>query len=87
MCVVAVQTFLTPPRCANTVARLLASTEPAPSLPGLCVVGAIAVQWRLVEHSDTKNDRVELVAFDVFRQPSRGHRSLEVAPALLPFRS
>ena len=49
--VVAVQTFSTPPRHANTVARLLASTG----------VGANAVQWRLVECSGTKNDREELV--------------------------
>ena len=64
--VVAVQTFLTPPRCANNAARLLASTEPSSSLPGLlCVVGAIAIQWRLVDRSDTKRDRVESVTFDV----------------------
>ena len=64
--VVAVQAFLTPPRSLNIVARLLAPTEPSPSLPGrFGVVGAIAIQWRLVERSDTKNDREKLVAFDV----------------------
>ena len=77
--VVAVQTFLTPPRYANTVARLLVSTEPLPSLPGrLCVVGAIAIQWRLVERSDTKNDRVELVTFDVGAAARQQKRSLAI---------
>ena len=59
------QTFLTPPSCANTVARLLASTERALSLPSrFVVVGAIAYQWRLVERSGAENDRVDSVAFD-----------------------
>ena len=60
-------------RCADildttkiVVSRLLASTRAAPCLPcQVCVAGAIAVQWRLVERTGTKNDRVELVAFDV----------------------
>ena len=74
--VVAVQTFLSLPRYANTVARLVASTEPSPSLPGRFCVGAIAIQWRLVERSDTKNDRVELVTFDVSAATRRQKRSL-----------
>ena len=69
-------TFLTPPRYADSVSRLPASTEPAPSLPGrLCVVGALAGQWRLVELSDTKNDRVELVAFSVGAAKRQQERS------------
>ena len=58
---------------------LLASTEPSPSLPGrlcLCVVGAVATQWRLVERSDTENDRVELVTFDVGAAARQQNRSL-----------
>ena len=64
------------------VPRLLGSPEPAPSLPGrLCVVGAPAIQWRLVERSDTKNDRVELVAFDAGAAAREQKRSF----AKLPF--
>ena len=58
---------------------LLASTEPSPSLPGrfcLCVVGAVATQWRLVERSDTKNDRVDLVTFDFGAAVRQQNRSL-----------
>ena len=72
--VVAVQTFLTPPRKASTVARLLASTLPSPSR--LCVVGATAIQWRLVERSAKNNDRVELVTFDVGAAARQQKRSL-----------
>ena len=61
--VVAIQTTLTPPKYADAVALLLASIGPAWSLPGrLCIVGAVAVQWRVVLRSDTKDDRVGLVA-------------------------
>ena len=75
--VVAVQTFLTPSRYGNTVARLLASTELSPSLPVcFCVGGAIAIQWRLVERSETNNDRVELVTFDVGAAARQQKRSL-----------
>ena len=61
---------------------LLGSTELAPSLPGrLCVVGALAVRWRLVERRDTKNGRLELVAFDAGAAARQQKRSF----ARLPF--
>ena len=72
-----VQTFTTPPTYADAVAQWLASAGPAPILPGrLCTVTPVAVSWRLVQRSDTKDDRVELVAFHMDRACRRRTRTL-----------
>ena len=63
--VVAVQTFLTTKMCRCRCVVVGISWTRAVSASRFCVVGAIEVQWRLVECSGTKNNRVELVAFDV----------------------
>ena len=75
--VVAIQTTLTPPKYADAVALLLASIGPVWSLPGrLCIVGAVAVQWRVVLRSNTKDDRVGLVARHMHRAFRRRTQTL-----------